>query len=400
MPGSLAVAHDLLTDAAGVTPEATAPARRLKPLAWLRRLHREGAQAAFGSTSTRDPGARSVCSAIAEARADGRYRGWVVLGALPFMAAGIWARRIGWARARMAGRRRGTEIRLGYPTSVRNEPRYGYDRAPHPRLESLLGAHASTYETTLAAIATYTPDLARIPRSGAGPRWDNQWFSGLDAASLYAFIRARRPQRYVEIGAGDSTWFAARARDDGSPGTEIVSIDPSPRRDVAGACDVPIRRPLEATDLARFQELEPDDVVFVDCSHRVFMNSDVVTFYLDVLPRLPSGVLVDVHDIYWPDDYPPHLAPAYLSEQYLLAAYLLAEASWIRPRLACHYVSTRPELREAVAAVEAGLPAPQATGARPSAFWFVVDHSSAPTTLVAAAADVHRLTSRGRPPVR
>lgn len=50
------------------------------------------------------------------------------------------------------------------------------------------------------------------------------------------------------------------------------------------------------------------DVVFLDGSHRVFMNNDASVFFLDGLPRLPPGVLVGVHDIFLPEDYGPDAA--------------------------------------------------------------------------------------------
>lgn len=57
---------------------------------------------------------------------------------------------------------------------------------------------------------------------------------------------------------------------------------------------------------------------------RVFTNSDVTTVFLDIVPRLAPGVLVQFHDIFWPSDYPPEWNQRYYSEQYLLACYILA----------------------------------------------------------------------------
>jgi hypothetical protein len=123
-----------------------------------------------------------------------------------------------------------------------------------------------------------------------------------------------------------------------------VSIDPGPREAVAGLCDEVVAQPLETTDLSRFEALAEGDVVFLDGSHRTFMNSDATVFFLDVLPRLRPGVLVGVHDILLPEDYPPAWRHWHYSEQYLLAAYLLAGAPWLEPFLAARYASTHPEL--------------------------------------------------------
>ncbi len=76
-------------------------------------------------------------------------------------------------------------------------------------------------------------------------------------------------------------------------------------------------------DLALFRELQAGDVLFIDSSHRCFMNSDVTVLFLEVLPNLPPGVLVQVHDIFIPYDYPREWVERYYAEQYLLSCYLL-----------------------------------------------------------------------------
>jgi hypothetical protein len=121
-----------------------------------------------------------------------------------------------------------------------------------------------------------------------------------------------------------STKFARRAiRDHGLP-TRIVSIDPDPRDEIDALCDTAIRESLEQIDLNVVDELERGDIVFIDGSHHCFMNSDVTVFFLDILPRLKPGTLVQFHDLMLPYDYPLEWIERYYSEQYLLAAYLQA----------------------------------------------------------------------------
>jgi hypothetical protein len=83
----------------------------------------------------------------------------------------------------------------------------------------------------------------------------------------------------------------------------------------------------------------------------VFTGSDATVFVLDLLPSLAPGVLVGVHDVYLPDDYPEEIADRHYSEQYLLGALLLGEPDWIRPVLAADYVSRRPELAAEISAL-------------------------------------------------
>ena len=63
------------------------------------------------------------------------------------------------------------------------------------------------------------------------------------------------------------------------------------------------------------------------------MNSDATVFFLEILPRLPGGVLVGIHDVFLPYDYPRDYADRYYSEQYLLAAHLIAGNPALEPVL-------------------------------------------------------------------
>ena len=236
---------------------------------------------------------------------------------------------------------------LDVPPSDDPRPRYGHGRPGHGRLTAILARHDETYRAELEAITEFSDELLAIPVDDAGdggPHWDNAWLPAVDIASLYAYVRRWKPARYVEVGSGNSTAVVARARRDGELSTEITSIDPSPRRAVDGLCDHIVRQPLERVDLSVFRDLEAGDVVFIDGSHRAFTNSDAVVAHLEVLPELPDGVLVGVHDILWPDDYLPGWSRYWWNEQYLVGALLLGEPSWLQVRLPCYYASRHPEL--------------------------------------------------------
>jgi hypothetical protein len=111
--------------------------------------------------------------------------------------------------------------------------------------------------------------------------------------------------------------------------------------------------------------------VFFDGSHRAFMNSDATVFFLEILPALPAGVIVGIHDILLPWDYPPEWAPRYYSEQYLLAAALLARDPRLRTLLPCHHVATTADLAGRLAPLwdDARL---RGTDPRGFAFWLEV----------------------------
>ncbi len=237
----------------------------------------------------------------------------------------------------------GHYVVLDYPASAR--PATGSRR--EGKLHDLVATGEPEYRRALELIGSFSDDLARIPlRSDdpSTPTWINDFLPGLDSSAIYAFVRSREPRTYFEVGSGTSTRFARRAIEDGSLETKIVSVDPSPRAEIDALCDQVIRSPLELADPAALAELEAGDIFFLDGSHRVFTNSDATIFFCDLLPKLAPGVLVGVHDVYLPDDYPEDISDRHYSEQYLLAALLLGEPDWLRLTLAADYVSKRPEL--------------------------------------------------------
>jgi predicted O-methyltransferase YrrM len=239
------------------------------------------------------------------------------------------------------------QIELDY--SVQSRPRYGHGRPVHPGLHEILNRRRDDYARELHGVLEMQDALARIPArqpdgASAEPQWITPWLPGLDSAVLYAMVARRRPALYMEIGSGTSTTFVRRAIRDHALETRIVSIDPQPRAEIDVICDEVVRQPVEDVDLSTFDRLSAGDMLFVDNSHRIFMNSDATTVFLDVLPRLQPGVLVHFHDIFLPADYPPQWIDRYYSEQYVLAAYILAECPWLEVVLPNYFVTLDPEL--------------------------------------------------------
>jgi predicted O-methyltransferase YrrM len=236
------------------------------------------------------------------------------------------------------------DLRLEYP--VRAGVRWGYGRPAHPALEARIASGDSSYAGLLARCAGFEGDFARIPAATGepgAPRWNNPYFFGLDAVALYAMLATTQPRTYLEIGSGFSTSFARRAISDHALPTRVVCVDPEPRAHIAHLADEIVLGRLEDLPAEFFDSVGPDDVVFLDGSHMSFMGSDVTVFFLDVLPRLPAGALIQVHDVFLPWDYRPDWTGRWYSEQYLLAAYLLAGDS-MDIVLPAFYVYTQPRL--------------------------------------------------------
>ena len=257
------------------------------------------------------------------------------------------ARAAQWSESKLRGALQrvapGTVIVTEYPAPAR--PRWGWDQAPHPKLDARFAADREAFRAVLDGCAEQLGALRAIPR----PEWKNDFFGGIDAVALYHFISTRRPGRYVEIGSGHSTRFARRAITDAGLDTTITSIDPAPRADIQSFCDVVHACALQDGPLDVFGELEAGDVVLVDGSHVAHMSSDVTVLFTEVLPEIPSGVLVGIDDVFLPWDYPETWAGRWYAEQYLLAVLLLSgDPSW-RVVLPGWWVSNDPELRGSVA---------------------------------------------------
>lgn len=230
-----------------------------------------------------------------------------------------------------------------YP--VEFKPRWGYGTRCHPQINELLCSKLDDYEALLMNMRRYSGFFNKIQFSSkeiSEPCWNNIWFSSLDAATLMYFLLRGNPKTYLEVGSGSSTKFARKAMMDGGLRTKLISIDPQPRAEIDAICDLVIRSPLERSDLRIYRSLEPGDIAFFDGSHRIFTNSDTTVFFLEIMPCLASGVLIHLHDIFWPDDYIPEWSRRLYSEQYILGAMVLSGMSKFEIILPNYFVSTNP----------------------------------------------------------
>ncbi len=189
----------------------------------------------------------------------------------------------------------------------------------------------------------------------------NDQFSWLDARALFVFLRHFRPRRIIEVGSGFSSLLMADVnRRFGGGAIEITCIEPYPRQflmdGVTGIARL-VRQPVQEVEHALFEELQAGDLLFIDSSHVAKTGSDVNHLYFEVLPRLKPQVLVHVHDIFLPHDYPQAWAideNRSWNEQYLLQA-LLMYSSGFRVRFGCAYAFHRfPELVSRALALPGG----------------------------------------------
>jgi hypothetical protein len=156
----------------------------------------------------------------------------------------------------------------------------------------------------------------------------NEMFSRLDAWVLQAMLRDLRPRRMIEVGCGWSSLVTARVNRECFDGTiEFTCIEPYPpdflSDGVEGVSDL-IALPVEEVPVERFLSLEAGDVLFIDSSHTVKTGGDVAFLLHEVLPRLAPGVVVHIHDIFLPWDYPQEwvFAGRAWNEQYAVRCFL------------------------------------------------------------------------------
>jgi hypothetical protein len=196
---------------------------------------------------------------------------------------------------------------------------------------------------------SYTSQFQDIKKSGSdsdplNPTWNNGYLPGLDIMGIYTLLAEIKPRKYIEVGSGYSTKVAYRAKKQNNLDTEIISIDPQPRAEIDKLADKIIREPFENNDFRFIYDLDENDILFIDNSHRILPNSDSLVFFLEVLPFLKKGVIVHLHDIYLPYDYPQFMCDRFYSEQYGLAMFLLANPTKYKPILPNYFISTDKEL--------------------------------------------------------
>ena len=234
-----------------------------------------------------------------------------------------------------------------YPVDMK--PRYGHGKPPHKQLYDIIDAERSTYSALIATALEFQNEIAQIEDSSKVtdstlPCWNNGFLPGLDIIAIYTMIAHYKPKRYVEVGSGNSTKVAYKAKQEQHSDLQITSIDPMPRAEIDTLADVVIRKKFEDIDYQKVLDLEAGDILFIDNSHRILPNSDSMVFYMEILPQLKKGVIVHIHDIYLPYDYPQFMCDRFYTEQYGLAMYIMANSARYKTIFPCYFVSEDAQL--------------------------------------------------------
>ncbi len=161
----------------------------------------------------------------------------------------------------------------------------------------------------------------------------NKSFESVDGEVLYCMIRHFKPKKILEIGSGFSTMLSAQAIhrnkvENSSYYCKLEVVDPYAteiiRAGFPGLTKLNLSK-AQDTPLSSFQNLGKDDFLFIDSSHVLKIGSDVQYLFLEVFPRLKPGVIIHIHDVFIPSEYPRNLVlkeHLFWSEQHLLQAFL------------------------------------------------------------------------------
>lgn len=222
------------------------------------------------------------------------------------------------------------------------EPQFDYRSLKKPLSQDriLPGIDWNTTEQ-LRILATFScsQELADIPKEKVNTLdfyMNNGAFESGDAEYLYQLIRSIKPKRLFEVGSGNSTLMAIKAvrrnhEQEHNYKCKHVCIEPYeiPWLEETGVQVV--RKKIEDVELSFFSELEENDILFIDSSHIIRPQGDVLFEYLELLPNLNKGVIVHVHDIFSPKNYPREWLEDEVrlwNEQYLLEAFMSHNSSW------------------------------------------------------------------------
>jgi len=160
----------------------------------------------------------------------------------------------------------------------------------------------------------------------------NEEFGPVDGEILYCMIRHFKPRRIIEVGSGNSTYLSTQAilknKEENGMDCELIVIDPYPntilKRGFPGLSKL-LKKEVQDVALSFFSQLKKNDILFIDSSHVLKIGSDVQYEYLEILPQLNKGVIVHLHDIFFPTEYPKGWVLSqhrFWNEQYLLQAFL------------------------------------------------------------------------------
>lgn len=186
----------------------------------------------------------------------------------------------------------------------------------------------------------FSEEVMRMPHEkrfeGSEFYLNNGSFESGDAEYWYQIIRYIKPRKIIEVGSGNSTKIAMQAikknvEDDSSYRCKHMCIEPYEQTWLEGSAVELYRKKVEEIDTEFFLQLESGDLLFIDSSHIIRPDGDILKEQLEIFPSLKSGVIVHIHDIFSPKNYLRKWLledVKFWNEQYLLEAFLTHNNDW------------------------------------------------------------------------
>jgi hypothetical protein len=179
----------------------------------------------------------------------------------------------------------------------------------------------------------YVDELLKFPITKSNNNeyyYDNDSFESGDSEYLYNIIRKFKPYKIIEIGSGFSTKMMLNSinknRDeDSNYNCELTCVEPFKYKQIEGLPITLLKERVESLNIKIFKELRDDDILFIDSSHIIRPQGDVLFEIQYILPELNPGVLIHFHDIFTPKDYLDewvYKEHRLWNEQYLLETFL------------------------------------------------------------------------------
>jgi predicted O-methyltransferase YrrM len=179
----------------------------------------------------------------------------------------------------------------------------------------------------------YENELLKFPLTKSNNKdyfYHNRAFESGDSEYLYSIVRKFKPKIIIEIGSGFSTKMMLNGIEknkelESEYSCELTCIEPYEFGQLDGLPITLIKEKVESLDLKIFKELKQDDILFIDSSHIIKPQGDVLFEIQCLLPELNPGVLIHFHDIFTPKDYLDDWIVKdhrLWNEQYLLEAFL------------------------------------------------------------------------------
>lgn len=223
----------------------------------------------------------------------------------------------------------------------------------------------------------YNNELIKFPLKKENEiefNYNNNSYESGDAEYLYNMIRHFKPNRIIEIGSGHSTLMAQNAikknkSENPNYNCNHICIEPYEMPWLKELDVELVRELVENIEVSYFEKLEKNDILFIDSSHIIRPQGDVLFEFLELLPIIKSGVLVHVHDIFTPKDYLDNWVikdHKLWNEQYLLEAFLTSNLDF-RIIGALNYLSHnyKKEFKEKCPVFASQ------SGVEPGAFWMI-----------------------------